>query len=330
MAKVRVYELAKELGVDSSTLLFLLKGLGEFVRSASSTIEPPTVERVRAEFVPEKSVDAPRVSSLVTPVKDPPRIQPAAKLRLPAQPQRRRVILVVTRQLVEASSPVGIDSSGGDEVAILLAPSSRPTAKSAELDRGLFDNGLLHAGATLVQSPFNANVYERAEDAAEVFMQQKFLLFTKFCQILGAKSVKLEQVVILEGDTERTLTSGIKHPVAKGEVEYRKTSDDKLRSLLELGSTFAGTTAIDLVGARELLQRERLTGDQHMTHLLDLRTTENLVIEHHLQINLTRESNHNLVVAARASGWLGLEANADWKGRAHDKTDVRLDVRVTF
>jgi len=330
VAKVRVYDLANEFGLDSKSLLSLLKQLGVVVLYASSAIDPATVRRVRAEFVSKQSVDAPRVSSSVSPVKDPRRIQPAAQTKLPAQPQRRRVILVVTRQQVEASAPVGIDSSGGDEVAILLAPSSRPTAKSAELDRRLFDNGLLHAGATLVQSPFNADVYERAEDAAEVFMQQKFLLFTKFCQLLGAKSVKLEQVVILEGDTERTLKAGIKHPVAKGEVTYRKSSDDELRSLLELGSTFAGTTAIDLKGAQELLQKEGLTGDQHMIHLLDLRTTENLVIDHHLQINLTRESNHNLVIAASASGWLDLEAHADWMDRARDKTDVRLEVRVTF
>jgi translation initiation factor IF-2 len=43
VAKVRVYELAKELGVDSKTLMTKLNDLGEFVRSASSTIEPPVV-----------------------------------------------------------------------------------------------------------------------------------------------------------------------------------------------------------------------------------------------------------------------------------------------
>ena len=46
MAKVRVYELAKELGLESKDLLATLKGMGEFVRSASSTIEAPVVRRV--------------------------------------------------------------------------------------------------------------------------------------------------------------------------------------------------------------------------------------------------------------------------------------------
>ena len=50
MAKVRVYELAKELGVESKTLLNHLKEQGEFVRSASSTIEPPVVRKIRETF----------------------------------------------------------------------------------------------------------------------------------------------------------------------------------------------------------------------------------------------------------------------------------------
>ncbi len=47
MAKVRVYELAKELGVESKTVMAKLNELGEFVRSASSTVEPPVVRKLR-------------------------------------------------------------------------------------------------------------------------------------------------------------------------------------------------------------------------------------------------------------------------------------------
>lgn len=46
MTKVRVYELAKQLGLESKELLSTLNEMGEFVRSASSTIELPVVRRV--------------------------------------------------------------------------------------------------------------------------------------------------------------------------------------------------------------------------------------------------------------------------------------------
>ncbi|RJT80781.1 translation initiation factor IF-2 [Arthrobacter cheniae] len=50
MAKVRVHELAKELGITSKDAVAKLQELGEFVRSASSTIEAPVVKKLRGAF----------------------------------------------------------------------------------------------------------------------------------------------------------------------------------------------------------------------------------------------------------------------------------------
>ena len=50
MAKVRVYELAKELGLESKELLAKLAEVGEFVRSASSTVEAPVVRKLMDKF----------------------------------------------------------------------------------------------------------------------------------------------------------------------------------------------------------------------------------------------------------------------------------------
>ena len=48
MVKVRVYELAKEFGVESKAVMAKLQEMGEFVRSASSTIiRAPVVRRLR-------------------------------------------------------------------------------------------------------------------------------------------------------------------------------------------------------------------------------------------------------------------------------------------
>jgi hypothetical protein len=48
--KLRVHELARELGVSSKTVLKKLAEQGEYVKSASSTLENVTVERVRKSF----------------------------------------------------------------------------------------------------------------------------------------------------------------------------------------------------------------------------------------------------------------------------------------
>ncbi len=56
MSKVRVHELAKELGVSSKDVLAKLQELGEFVKSASSTVEAPVIRKLK-EAMP--AVEAP-------------------------------------------------------------------------------------------------------------------------------------------------------------------------------------------------------------------------------------------------------------------------------
>ncbi len=50
MAKTRIHELAKELGVTSKEVLARLNADGEFPRSASSTVEAPVARRLRESF----------------------------------------------------------------------------------------------------------------------------------------------------------------------------------------------------------------------------------------------------------------------------------------
>ncbi|WP_041832782.1 translation initiation factor IF-2 [Actinoplanes sp. N902-109] len=61
--KARVHELAKELGVDSKTVLAKLKEMGEFVKSASSTVEAPVARRLRGALEASNGSAAPAASS---------------------------------------------------------------------------------------------------------------------------------------------------------------------------------------------------------------------------------------------------------------------------
>ncbi|HET7724262.1 MAG TPA: translation initiation factor IF-2 [Propionibacteriaceae bacterium] len=75
MAKVRVWELAKELGLESKDLLTTLNDMGEFVRSASSTLEAPVVRKVREKAA---SSAAPAPQAAAAPAPAPARPAPAA------------------------------------------------------------------------------------------------------------------------------------------------------------------------------------------------------------------------------------------------------------
>ncbi|GAA2622703.1 translation initiation factor IF-2 [Paractinoplanes durhamensis] len=87
--KARVHELAKELGVDSKTVLAKLKEMGEFVKSASSTVEAPVARRLRgaleAGSAPAASApSAPGASASVRP--GPPTSARPQPPRRPAAP----------------------------------------------------------------------------------------------------------------------------------------------------------------------------------------------------------------------------------------------------
>ena len=75
MSKIRVYELASELGYESKDVLAKLQEMGEFVRSASSTIELPVANRLKAampaKVTKPKKVAAPKkVEPVVTPTEE--------------------------------------------------------------------------------------------------------------------------------------------------------------------------------------------------------------------------------------------------------------------
>lgn len=56
--KLRVHELAKQLGVTSKELLATLKEQGEFVKTASSTIEPPVIKKMKQHYAAQDATAA--------------------------------------------------------------------------------------------------------------------------------------------------------------------------------------------------------------------------------------------------------------------------------
>lgn len=67
----RVYDIAKELGIDTNEALAKLKDLGEYVKGGSSTITPPVAKRLRDAFPnakpkPEVKKAAPKIAPVVS------------------------------------------------------------------------------------------------------------------------------------------------------------------------------------------------------------------------------------------------------------------------
>ncbi len=98
MAKVRVHELAKELGVPSKKVLETLKDMGEFVKSASSTVEAPVIRRLNEQYGEQLKAQAK------------PAKKAAAKQAAPAA-AAPAAAPVAEAAAVEAAAPRAVDTS---------------------------------------------------------------------------------------------------------------------------------------------------------------------------------------------------------------------------
>jgi len=121
VAKVRVYELAKELGIESKVLVAKLQDMGEFVRSASSTIEAPVIKKVK-EAYPAEAASA--KAAPAAPAKKAPAKKAAAKKAAEPEGPTADEIAVATA----AAAAMGITSLP-PELAT-SAPSDAPRPSS--------------------------------------------------------------------------------------------------------------------------------------------------------------------------------------------------------
>ncbi|HZL80962.1 MAG TPA: translation initiation factor IF-2 N-terminal domain-containing protein, partial [Demequina sp.] len=78
MAKPRVHEIAKELGIPSKDLIAKLNELGEYVKGPSSTLEGPVVRKAKEAF------PAPTTPAVPEPASKPAASKPSPK---PAAPK---------------------------------------------------------------------------------------------------------------------------------------------------------------------------------------------------------------------------------------------------
>ncbi len=110
VSKVRVHELAKQLGMESKEVLAKLQDMGEFVKSASSTVEAPVVRKLIEMYPNAKPAEEKK------PVK-----KAAAKKAAAAKPE------VSAEQAASLAAELGVD------IEAIKAEAIRAEAHKAEL-----------------------------------------------------------------------------------------------------------------------------------------------------------------------------------------------------
>jgi len=120
LAKKRVHQLAKELGVPSKTVLRWLAEQGEFVKSASSTLEAPVANRLRAAHPVKYPGGAPgspaKPQSKADPKSGPAKLSPAQK-----SARRRHFHAVMKAHILPRFRWASVTQQGPDVIERLYA-----------------------------------------------------------------------------------------------------------------------------------------------------------------------------------------------------------------
>ncbi|MFA5918081.1 MAG: translation initiation factor IF-2 [Candidatus Nanopelagicaceae bacterium] len=123
MAKVRVHELAKQLGMESKVVLAKLQEIGEFVKSPSSTVEAPVVRKM-LELYPDAK-----------PVEETKPVKKAAAKKAAAKPAKEEITPEAATELLAELAPGLVEQTTAQharEAAAEARPvSPAPTSSTA-------------------------------------------------------------------------------------------------------------------------------------------------------------------------------------------------------
>ena len=155
MSKVRVHELAKQLGMESKEVLAKLQELGEFVRSASSTVEPPVARKLIALYPDAKPAEEKKPvkkAAAKKAVAAKPEVNPELAAELAAE---LGVDLAALKASREAEQAAAAAAAATPDEATPAAPSTPPVPGAPAAPRP--GNNPFSAGAAVPRPPRPGN-----------------------------------------------------------------------------------------------------------------------------------------------------------------------------
>ena len=152
MALPRVYDVAKELGIDTKVALAKLEELGEYVKSGSSTIAPPIAKKLRAAFPDAKPAEeTKKVTKPKAAVKKTAAVEPEIAAEVTPSPEvteppKKKTSRLAPSSITDAPKPPPAASS----VPGVPRPGNNPFAASQGM-------GIPRPMARPGNNPFNAS-----------------------------------------------------------------------------------------------------------------------------------------------------------------------------
>lgn len=249
----------------------------------------------------------------------------------PRDPGNRKAVLVLRDHDIEKCSyERGAAQVLRDEEVYILQWPLRAERESSTALQHIVDAGLARPGHMLVQSPYNAEIYEEATLASQRFAIDKHMYFSELCKHLGAKEVLVEDIQEGSRSEECGVDLGAGRLGTTAQVGGKLDRLTKLRAQMSLRDEFEGGAA-DITAAEELLRRTGLLADPSMSALIKMRQGgRNQLKTRQLMLSLSTETKSNLKVVGRFKVPAFLKLSAEYDRVVEEQKDYILIVTVRF
>ncbi|MGD1713185.1 hypothetical protein [Dapis sp. BLCC M172] len=256
---------------------------------------------------------------------------------LPEEPEKRRVIMVLSRQEL---SQLEIDAESDNSARELLLNRQvsllDDSAKDdSSLIKKLRNSGLLNPGTILIQSPYDPSDYAEVSNASYSFAQAKCINFTNLCGLLGAKKITVEHMEMKSFDKKTKVAAKADTSGGGANVEVESYARDKMEKAIMIEEEYDPSEP-NIEEARSFLMENQWLSDAHMKGLIFKREKGIRIKKHKFVLSLTEESQKNLKVAfslnlpQNPSIPIVGKLNANLEQTKKETFDFSLEINVEF
>lgn len=243
---------------------------------------------------------------------------------------KRRLVLVATDVQVDGleHDKDGLELLKNQEVTIL------PIKQADIFDTqfALLGGIRPQPGMLLLMSPYDDNTYVEVSDARSLIAIEKASLTLRFCSLLGAKSVAVKNIKIVDTENHKELTIDAQYNTISGSLTGKKSEIENIKNQIKVNASFSGGKP-NFEKAEQLLRSSRLISDPLLKHLLEMvrdsQETENKINEITQEVSLTQSLQKTFELVAKInfpSGFVG----GNFKSVVKEKIEIYLSLVIKF
>jgi len=210
-----------------------------------------------------------------------------------ADPKKRIFVIVMSKPQYQefkySDDAKQIYSSGNTAVVI------NSELPNNEIIRNMDNLGLVREGTMLMLSPYDSDFYQPIQDSLFEFSKRKVMLYSQYCQLLGATEVKVDVEEIVESTDQTEHHAAIKHKVAKLDAKVASEIKDKFKRSITSMGTFIGQFP-DYSRATMFLKNKNLHADIMLCSLIEELQQSNQIRTKTIRFNTSTETTHQLKI----------------------------------